>query len=67
MEKWLTVSQVAEMLGVSKSFVYHERAAGRMRFLVRWGCSKGYRVALGEVERWRAEEWADAPATGRSA
>lgn len=66
MEKWLTVSQVAEMLGVSKSFVYHERAEGRMRFLVRRGCSKGYRVAASEVERWRSEEWeCDAPETSR--
>ena len=66
MEKWLTVSQVAEMLGVSKSFVYHERAAGRIRFLVRRGCSKGYRVAASEVERWRSEEWeCDAPETSR--
>ena len=53
------------MLGVSRSFVYQEHDAGRMRFLVRRGCSKGYRVAMSEVERWRSEEWSDAPSTGR--
>ena len=57
MERWLKVSEVAEMLGVSRSFVYHEHAEGRMRFLARRGCSKGYRVAESEVERWMAEEW----------
>ena len=66
MEKWLTVTQVAELLGVSRSFVYQEHDAGRMRFLVRRGCSKGYRVAASEVERWRSEEWElDAPETSR--
>lgn len=61
MERWLTVAEVAELLGVSKSFVYQEHGAGRMRFLVRRGCSKGYRVAMSEVERWQAEEWREAP------
>ena len=65
MERWLTVSEVAETLGASRSLVYQGHDAGRMRSLVRRGCSKGCRAAMGEVERRRPEEWSDAPSTGR--
>lgn len=59
-EEWMSVARAAEILGVSEWVLYHEHKAGRLRFLVRRGCSKGYRVSRREIERWMAEEWEEA-------
>ena len=50
-----TVAQAGAFTGVGDQTLYREHDAGRIKFIVPRGQSKGYRVAVDELDRWMSE------------
>lgn len=50
-----SVEQTARYLGVTKSVIYREHDAGRIKFVLAVGNSKGNRINVDEVDRWLNE------------
>lgn len=56
-----TVAEVAQLIGVSRQAVYADIRKGRLRAVVRRGCSQGYRVKRDDLERWINDQWEYVP------
>lgn len=56
-----TVAEVAKLIGVSRQAVYADIKAGRLRAVVRRGCSQGYRVKREDIDKWIDEQWEPVP------
>lgn len=50
-----TVEQTARYSGIDKKTLYEERNAGRLRFVLPAGNSKGNRIMVDEMDRWMRE------------
>lgn len=50
-----TVKEVAEITGVSRSQLYKEHDAGRLKWIIPAGSSKGAVVSVEEIDRWMEE------------
>lgn len=49
------VSETAAYLGVDEKTLRAEHAAGRLKFVMPNGCTKGARITCDEVDRWIRE------------
>lgn len=50
-----TVPDTAAYLGIDEQTLRRERRAGRIKFILPVGSTKGYRVTVDEVDRWLNE------------
>ena len=50
-----TVSETARYTGLDVNTLYRERNAGRLKFVLPNGSSKGNRIMVDEVDRWMQE------------
>lgn len=51
-----TVAQTAFYTGVDEKTLRSENRAGRINFIMPAGKERGYRVPVGEVDRWMGEQ-----------
>lgn len=49
------VSDTAKYMGIDVDTLYYEHDAGRLKFIMPKGKSRGYRIKVDEVDRWLDE------------
>lgn len=50
-----TIAEAGSFTGIGDQTLRREHEAGRIRFIMPRGQSKGYRVAVDELDRWMSE------------
>lgn len=53
-----SVKEVSEFTGISRSQLYKEHDAGRLRWVIPAGSTKGAVISVAEIDRWMAENMA---------